>query len=149
MGHRARRPGAGYAEVVAALLALEMVPVEDPLREATGRPYYARFDGGARAAWQAFTRAAADRANGLPAGDAYRGVLSKLKHYVVRFAALFHCLEAVCAGRSSEAPVGEASVRRAVRTVWYFEAQGRRCLGAGAGDPGRPAAAPGGRVLGG
>jgi hypothetical protein len=59
-------------------------------------------------------------------------VLSKLKHYAVRFTALFHCLHAVCAGRTTEAPVGEASVKRAVRMVWYFEAHGRRCLGVGA-----------------
>ncbi|MBP3954841.1 DUF3987 domain-containing protein [Gemmata sp. G18] len=121
----------GYAEVLEALLALELVPVEGA-PAGTWRPYYARFDGAARSAWQAFTRDVAARANALAPGDAYRGVLSKLKHYAVRFAALFHCLDAVCAGRPTEAPVGEPSVARAVRIVWYFEAQGRRCLGVGA-----------------
>ena len=93
------------------------------------RPYYVRFDASARAAWEAFTRVIAVASNSFPKDDPYCGVLSKLKHYGVRFACLFYCLDR--AGGAGGEVVTAAHVERAAGVVWYFEAQGRRCLGIG------------------
>lgn len=119
----------GYERIVLDLLGLEMVAVEDPEREATHRPFFVRFDDGAQRAWSTFTREIARRANALPKTDHYRGVLSKLKHYGLRFACLFHCLDAVVEAERSAVTTG--CMERAAEVVWYFEAHSRRCLGLG------------------
>jgi DNA polymerase-1 len=130
---------AGYREVVLGLLALEMVLVDDPAREATYRPFYVRFDDGGRGAWSAFTREVAARMNALPKTDAYRGVLSKLRHYGLRFACLFHSLDLVTGAADGASLIGADCMRRAAEMVWYFEGHARRCLGIGdrATDPAR------------
>ncbi len=120
----------GYAEVIADLLGLEQVPVEEAGRVVGHRPYYVRFDASARAAWEAFTRVIATTSNSFPRNDPYCGVLSKLKHYGVRFACLFYCLDRACGGGAGDV-VTAAHVERAACVVWYFEAQERRCLGIG------------------
>ena len=121
---------AGYARVVDRLLALEMSPVEG--RDGAGRPFVVQFDPSARRAWGQFTQEAARRANGLPDNDGYRGVLSKLKHYLVRFASLLHTLDEVCG--TAAAAIDGGVVDRAAELVWYFEAHGQRCLGRGSNE---------------
>jgi hypothetical protein len=119
-----------YTAVVQALLNLEMVEVEEPGRDVTHRPYFVRFNPAAKSAWSDFTRDIAARVNALPKSDAYRGVLSKLKHYALRFACLFDSLDRVCGVATTEM-IEAGCMTRAAELVWYFEAHGRRCLGVG------------------
>jgi hypothetical protein len=76
-----------------AFLGLEMV--HDP---AAGqrRPHIVPFSADGRLAWEAFTQAMANRTNALDGSDPFRGVLSKLRTYAVRFAALLWSLRRAC-----------------------------------------------------
>jgi hypothetical protein len=116
----------GYENVVRALLVLRMVRDSGARHD---RPFFDRFDDEAKSAWESFTTAIAHRINDLPPADPYRGVLAKLKHYAVRFTALFSTLGRVTGEFDISAFVSGQCVKRAEALAFYFDAHGRRCLG--------------------
>ncbi len=120
----------GYANVMQALLALEMVPTD------TGgcRPYIVPLAESARDVYQQFTQAIADRMNTFDPFDHYRGVLSKLRGYGGRLAIMLWCVRHACGDAYGSDPVTADMVSGAATLIDYFEAHARRCLGAGWAD---------------
>jgi hypothetical protein len=123
----------GYAEVMADLLGKLLVTEQDgaATRE---RPYFVTLDGDARAAWERFTTDMARQMNDLDKFDPFRGVLSKLRGYTLRFSALLWALRRICAELSPDAEMDAETIRRSVRLTDYFRAHGCRALGVGWAD---------------
>ena len=124
----------GYAEVFLDLLGFEMVAEVEGPDDERSRPYIVKLGPEARLEWEHFTNSIAKRINALDKFDPFRGVLSKLKGFGARLAILLWCLRRVCGELQSDSPIDADTVRKAAKLIDYFEAHGRRCLGAGWAD---------------
>ncbi|MFO0800575.1 MAG: DUF3987 domain-containing protein [Gemmataceae bacterium] len=126
---------AGYAEVVLDLLGMEMVPESDgPGAAPHHRPYFVRLSPTGRQAWREFTEGIAGRMNALDKADPFRGVLSKLKGYGARFAALLWSLRRVCGPAAAEDAIDVDVMVGAAALVDYFIAHAARAHGRGWAD---------------
>jgi hypothetical protein len=124
----------GYCETFLDLLGMEMVSDAGEPAATRDRPFSIEFTPDGRAAWEQFTGAVAGRMNALDTFDPFRGVLSKLRGYGLRFAALLGCLRRA-AGQSGPADGIDAGVMAgAARLADYFERHAARCLGRGWAD---------------
>jgi hypothetical protein len=124
----------GYSDVFLDLLGMEMVPLPDGPTVTRHRPYFVRFSSDGRAAWEEFTGAVAGRMNALDKFDPFRGVLSKLRGYGLRFAALLWCVRRACGEVLPDAPIDAEIMTGASVLVDYFERHAARCLGRGWAD---------------
>ncbi|MBY0460601.1 MAG: DUF3987 domain-containing protein, partial [Gemmataceae bacterium] len=86
----------GYCDVFLDLLGMDMVTVQDGPTSTRHRPFFVQFSPDGRAAWEEFTGTMANRMNALDKFDPFRGVLSKLRGYGLRFASLLWCLRRAC-----------------------------------------------------
>ncbi|MCE9567795.1 MAG: DUF3987 domain-containing protein [Planctomycetes bacterium] len=125
--------GQGYQEVFANLLSLEMI-AETHGTATRYRPHFIPFSQPGRAAWEEFTGNLADRMNALDPFEPFRGVLSKLRGYGLRFCALLWCLRHVCGDHAADASIGADIVVDADSLVTYFTQHADRCLGRGWAD---------------
>lgn len=132
---------AGYAEVMLDLLGMEMLPESDgPGATPHYRPYFVRLGPVGREAWREFTEGMAGRMNALDKADPFRGVLSKLKGYGARFAALLWSVRRVCGPGAAEDAIDVDVMVAAAALVDYFTAHAARAHGRGWADrPGRVA----------
>jgi hypothetical protein len=125
----------GYGDVFLDLLGMDMVPVSDaPGAPTRYRPYFVAFSRDARGEWEVFTTHMADRMNALDPYDPYRGVLSKLRGYGVRFAALLWSVRRACGRLQPDAPIDADVMAGAAELVDYFERHAARALGRGWAD---------------
>lgn len=124
----------GYCEVFTDLLGVEMIPVADGPEVTSYRPYFIPLSPDGRAAWGEFTGKIAAKMNALDKLDPFRGVLSKLKGYCARIAALLWAVRRACNELEPNAPIGADIIAGASKLVDYFEAHAIRCHGRGWAD---------------
>jgi hypothetical protein len=125
----------GYCDVFLDLLGMEMVPITDgPAATTRYRPYFVGFSRNGRAAWEEFTGNVADRMNALDPFDPFRGVLSKLRGYGARFAALLWSVRRVCGLVPTDGPIDAGVMVGAAALVDNFERHAARALGRGWAD---------------
>jgi hypothetical protein len=124
----------GYCDVFLDLLGMDMVPEVEGPTVTRHRPYFIHFSADGRTAWTEFTGNMADRMNRLDKFDPFRGVLSKLRAYGLRFASLLWCLRRTCGKSDANDPITAEIMTGASVLVDYFERHAARCLGRGWAD---------------
>ena len=124
----------GYCDVFLDLLGMDMVSEADGPTSTRLRPFFVRFSADGRRAWEEFTGTMAARMNALDKFDPFRGVLSKLRGYGLRFASLLWCVRRACGQLDPNAPIDAEVMRGASALVDYFERHATRCMGRGWAD---------------
>jgi hypothetical protein len=127
----------GYNDVFSELLKAELVAVIDrPGSPTHYRPCSIEFTANGRTAWEEFTGNIAARMNALDLFDPFRGVLSKLRGYGLRFAALLWAVRRVCGLVGQNDPIDAEVMVGAALLVDYFERHGPGARPGVGGPPG-------------
>ncbi len=125
----------GYRDVFHSLLGMKMVPESVSPPNTRWGPRFISLSTDGRTAWEEFTRTMASRMNALDMFDPFRGVLSKLRGYGLRFAALLWCLRQACgSSKPKHMFITDDIINDAFTLVNYFEQHAARCLGRGWAD---------------